>query len=403
MTRDHQISRRSMLLGGGMAAAGLLTGVAATSAHAAPLGGAAMGAAKKKAKKKGAAALPLWEQAASRGLVYGSSTTTWQIDPDPDYAALFSQEAGIMFTEDDLLWWRLKPTPESELDFSHADRIIAFAENNNQHVFAAHLAWDEGFGEGWTDDDLWGMTEQEARDTLFPTIQAMVSRYQGRIKTWLVANEVTDPYDSDANMLRTNVPWYATIGPSYVAEAFHLAQAEDPGALLLINEFGFETGRQSFTPVDRRAAYLQAIDYLIGQGVPVQGVGIQAHLEAERFASRFDENAYRAFLDEIAARDLPIFITEMDVLDDGLRGDGIDPGVADVYAQYLAVALDEPAVKVVMNFGLSDRYTWLQEDRPRRDGTPRRPLPFDDALQPKLAYDAVSNALLNAPVRTPIW
>lgn len=218
-----------------------------------------------------------------------------------------------------------------------------------------------------------------------------------------MANEVTDPYDSDENMLRTNVPWYASIGPSYVAESFALAQQEDPDALLLINEFGFETGTQPFLAVDRRAAYLRAIDHLLGQGVPVQGVGIQAHLEARNFASRFDVAAYRVFLAEIAARGLPILITELDVFDDGLRGSGIDPGVADVYARYLDVALDEPAVKVVMNFGLSDRYTWLQEDRPRRDGTPRRPLPYDANLQPKLAYDAVSNALLNAPMRTPIW
>jgi endo-1,4-beta-xylanase len=50
-------------------------------------------------------------------------------------------------------------------------------------------------------------------------------------------------------------------------------------------------------------------------------------------------------------------ITEMDVLDDGLRRDiaGRDAGVADVYARYLSVALDEPAVKVLVTFGLSDR------------------------------------------------
>lgn len=119
----------------------------------------------------------------SRGIVYGSSTTTWQIEPDPDYSALFQREAGILFTEDDLLWWRLKPTPDSPLDFTYADRILAFAEANGQHVCAAHLAWDEGFGEGWTEDALWGMTEQQARDQLFPTIAAQVSRYRGRIKT----------------------------------------------------------------------------------------------------------------------------------------------------------------------------------------------------------------------------
>jgi endo-1,4-beta-xylanase len=73
-----------------------------------------------------------------------------------------------------------------------------------------------------------------------------------------------------------------------------------------------------------------------------------------------------------------------------------------VYTRFLSVALQEPAVKIVNNFGLSDRYTWLQEDYPRRDGAARRPLPFDENLQPKPAYNAILQAFQNAPSRTPI-
>ena len=67
------------------------------------------------------------------------------------------------------------------------------------------------------------------------------------------------------------------------------------------------------------------------------------------------------------------------------------------------MALDEQAVKVVMTFGLSDRYTWLQEDDSRADGAPRLPLPFDADLQPKPAYDAFSQAFANAPSRPVLW
>ena len=338
----------------------------------------------------------------AKGIVYGSSTATWQVGPDPDYSQLFQREAGILFTEDDLLWYRLKPTPSSALDFSFGDQIIGYAETNQQHVFGAHLAWDEGFGDGWTDNDLWGMTQQQARDVLFGTIQAEVQRYRGRVKAWSVANEVTDPMTSDPNGLRDDVPWYQTIGPSYVAEAFQLVHAQDPAAVLVLNEFGFETGQSAAA---RRATVLQVIDFLLGQGVPVHALGIQAHLTYRNFARQFNTTAYRAFLADVAARGLTIMITEMDVLDDGLKADITtrDAGVADVYRRYLDVALDEPAVKVLMTFGLSDRYTWLQEDFPRRDGAPRRPLPFDANLQPKPAYDALSQAFANAPSRPAIW
>jgi endo-1,4-beta-xylanase len=389
---DGRMTRRSVIVGGGAAFATLLSGGVAGAART--LGRAGTGGA------VAAVGTPLWQQAYAKGIVYGSSTATWQFEPDPDYSALFQREAGMLFTEDDLLWYRLKPSPSSELDFSFGDRIVAYAEGNGQHVFGAHLVWDEGFGEGWTFDDLWGMTEQQARDTLYPTVDAEVSRYAGRIKAWVCANEVTDE-----GGIRVDVPWYETIGPEYIAETFQVAHAADPGTMLVINEFGFEQG-SGRTPALRREGFLQVIDMLLGQGVPVHAAGIQAHLTYRNFARQFNETACRAFLAELAARDLPIMITEMDVLDDGLSGRDIaarDAGVADVYRRYLDVALDEPAVKVFLTFGLSDRYTWLQEDRPRRDGFARRPLPFDENLQPKPAYDAIVQAFANAPARTPLW
>jgi endo-1,4-beta-xylanase len=230
-----------------------------------------------------------------------------------------------------------------------------------------------------------------------------VRRYRGRVDAWIVANEVTSP--EGVRGLRTDVPWYATIGPSYVPEAFHIAHEQDPRALLVLNEFGFETVNEfGDQPGPRRRATLQVLDRLLARDVPVHALGIQAHLLADRFAERFHP-AYRRFLDEVADRGLKILITEMDVLDDGLPADITvrDRGVADVYRRYLDVALDHPAVKALITFGLSDRYTWLQEDFPREDGAPRRPLPFDEDLQPKPAYRALANSLREAPWRRPLW
>jgi endo-1,4-beta-xylanase len=139
--------------------------------------------------------------------------------------------------------------------------------------------------------------------------------------------------------------------------------------------------------------------------VPVQALGVQAHLHAGGFADAFDATAYRAFLGEVASRGLAIVITEMDVLDDGLPKDVLerDRAVADVYRRYLDAALEEPAVGSLMTFGLSDRYTWLEEDYPREDGAPLRPLPFDDDLEPKPAYRTLANALEEAPPRNALW
>jgi endo-1,4-beta-xylanase len=383
------LGRRSLLLGGAGAALGV---------------GLANPAAADTAKIPGTGRPPLWKQAERAGLVFGSSIATWQLDHS--YRRLHAREAGLLFTEDDLLWYQLKPSPDAELNFEPGDRIIRFAERHDQLTLGAHLVWDEGFGEGWSDDDLWGLSKKDAQKLLYGVIRKEVRHYKGRMNAWIVANEVTDPEERDRFGFRTNVPWYNTIGPGYIGQCFRIAEEEDPKALRIINEFGFETTNEfGDRPEARRASFLRAIDRLLARDVPIQAAGIQAHLLADRFHGRFHEKGYRAFLRDLADRGLRILITEMDVLDEGLpKAMGPrDKMVADVYRHYLDVALDEPAVKAVIAFGLSDRYTWLDEDMPREDGTHRRPLAFNRSMRAKPAYHAISHALRHAPLRKQLW
>src|SRR5215212_7885248 len=116
------LGRRSLLLGGGAGALGAavgLTPLEAAMAHTRP----------------GVDVPALWRAAARRGILYGSSIATWQIQDDatgditdPGYAKLHSRHAALLAPEDDLLWYRIRPTPHSDLDFTHPDRIYAFAE-----------------------------------------------------------------------------------------------------------------------------------------------------------------------------------------------------------------------------------------------------------------------------------
>jgi endo-1,4-beta-xylanase len=384
-----EIGRRSMLLGAaGAAAAGVV--------------GAVPGLASADVAKA-AGRPPLWMQAERAGIVFGSSIATWQFDSQ--YKKLYAHEAGLLWPEDDLLWYRLKPTPHSKLDFSFGDHVFRFARHHHQLRVGNFLVWDQGFGSGWQDSDVWDISKKRAKKLLFGTARRMVDHYKGTLKAWMVANEVTDP-EGDKHGIRTNVPWYNTIGPRYINHVFHIAQEHDPKALRVINEFGFETVNQyGDTAEARRRAFLKAIDHLMGQGAPIQAVGIQGHLLADDFHNRFHEHAYRQFLRELRDRDLKILITEMDVLDDGLpKAPKIrDQKVADVYRHFLDVALDETAVKVVITFGLTDRYTWLDEDYPRDDGAHRRPLAFDRNMHAKPAYFAISHAFRHAPRRNLLW
>jgi endo-1,4-beta-xylanase len=271
-------------------------------------------------------------------------------------------------------------------------------------VFGAHLVWDEGFGEGWGEDEMFNLSKAEAEEILYGTIEATVTKYKGRIAGWIVVNE---GISNEGNKgMRTDYPWYQTIGREYMAESFRLVRSLDPDAVLVLNEFGFETTNEfGDKPGPRRKAALQVIDELRKQDVPLDAFGIQAHLLADHFEQRFNRKAYRRFLAELADRGLDILITEMDVLDDGLpKNRKIRAhGVGECYKRYLDVTLREPAVKSVMTFGLSDRYTWLQEDLPRDDGAQRLALPYNTNLKKQPAFNQLHRELRTARRRKALW
>ncbi len=91
---------------------------------------------------------------------------------------------------------------------------------------------------------------------------------------------------------------------------------------------------------------------------------------------------------------LQVFVTELDINDQGLPGpvSERDPAVARVYLEYLNLMLAEPNVRAVLTWGITDRYTWLTHEKPRADGKPQRPLPFDAELHPKPAFFAMRQA-----------
>jgi endo-1,4-beta-xylanase len=398
---EQGVSRRNVLLAGGAGAAGAAMGLI-------PFGIAEAAGAR---SRLGVNVPALWRAAASRGILYGSSIATWQIEDDktgkisdPGYAELHPHHAAMLFTEDDLLWWRIKPRPHSFLDFTHPDRIYAFAEKSRQLVYGGPgLVWDDGFGDGWKDKDLWDISEKRARHILYDTLREVMQRYSGRTAVWAVVNEaIVNGTDKGRGGLRTDVPWFRTIGPGYVAEAFHEARQADPHGLLLLNDFGYETVSQyGDRPIDKMRATLQVIDKLQKDNVPLDAFGIQAHLLADHFAERFHPRQYQNFIRELGQRGLMVLITEMDVLDDGLPKAAAprDAMIADVYRRYLGAALESHFVKALISFGLTDRYTWLDEDLPRDDGTHRRPLAFSRQLRAKPAYHAIHRKLAEAPVR----
>ena len=107
----------------------------------------------------------------------------------------------------------------------------------------------------------------------------------------------------------------------------------------------------------------------------------------------------RLFIREAKTLGLEVYITEFDVntrlLDGGPEAQ--DAAVAGVYRDYLGLVLPEPNVAAAILWGISDAYTWLNSSHgdwsKRKDGSPQRPLPFDDKFNPTPAFVAARNAI----------
>jgi endo-1,4-beta-xylanase len=204
--------------------------------------------------------------------------------------------------------------------------------------------------------------------------------------------------------LRTGV-FLEMFGPEYLDLAYRVARETDPNARLVVNDYDIELDAPEQEA--RRVALLRLVEQMRRSGTPVDAVGIQAHLSCTG-GPPFSATRLRRFLADLAALGMTIQLTELDVTDEGAPADQAvrDRLVADTYSRFLDAALDEPAVKMVVSWGLSDRHSWIvrhetHQSKWREDGLSSRPLPFDADLQPKPACEAIAQAFAHAPLRTP--
>ncbi len=332
-----------------------------------------------------AAEIPkLREIALSKSLFFGSAVSYSQLQR-PDFTALLLEQCSILVPENEMKWSATQPAPD-RFDFTKADFFMDFAESNHLLARGHNLCWHQ-YNPAWLDSVL---TSQNAATIFTNHIRTVVSRYKGRIHSWDVVNEAIRPEHKNHNNLTTSI-WLTNIGEDYLDLAYRTAADADPNALLTYNDFDIET--DSPAQQVKREAILAMLRRLLKKGTPIHALGVQAHLHAFQGASTF--NGFNKFLKEIEKLNLQAYVTELDVDDSLLPADipERDRLVAEFYKSFLDNILRHSSVKAILTWGLSDRDSWLQNFRPRKDALPQRPLPFDAQLDPKPAFFALRDSL----------
>ncbi|MFK7817660.1 MAG: endo-1,4-beta-xylanase [Planctomycetaceae bacterium] len=198
-------------------------------------------------------------------------------------------------------------------------RVVDWSLDRGKRVHGHVLLYPLSAKERWGNTPDW-LVQQRVEQS----IDAFASVRAGKVWCWDVANEVMgDDGDlMDGLGLRTHWEgdtskpvreYYAFGGNSwYVEQAFHRARAQDPNAVLLLNEYG--VGVQN--PKSDR--YYNYVKYLVeNTDTPIDGVGFQMH-----WTDGFDANgagyipsasAMSSNMKRFVDLGLKVYVTELDV------------------------------------------------------------------------------------------
>lgn len=196
---------------------------------------------------------------------------------------------------------------------------------------------------------------------------------QGKIAAWDVVNEA---FNEDGTYRSTL--WYNGLGADYIANALTWARAADPAAKLYINDYNVEGVNAKST------ALYNLVKSLKERGVPIDGVGLQAHLVLGQVPSTLQQNIQR-----FADLGVDVAITELDIR----MALPSDSGkLAQQKADYTAVTAACVAVTRCVNltvWGFTDSDSWVESTFPGQGAA----TPYDANYAPKPAYYGIAEAL----------
>jgi endo-1,4-beta-xylanase len=375
------VRRPHTLIAAALAATSLA--VLPSTAFAAPASPADPHASQHSAAIKKNTLRSLAEQA---GIKFGVAVNTDALASDTKYRKIVATQFSSVTPENVMKWEAVEPT-RGVYDYAAADALVAFAQANGQVVRGHTLVWHNQLPTWLTTGDF---TAAELRDILRAHILEEAGHFRGDIQQWDVLNEA---WNDDGTFRQTI--WYNAYqeltgdGSDYIADVFRWAHEADPDALLFYNDYNLE-----FTGPKSNAVYT-FLQGLVADGVPIDGVGFQGHLDTQ-----YGFPDVQANLQRFADLGLEVAITEADVRtfvkqkpDGTYTNRPLNPGDAQKQVDYwvgmLEACLAVDACNSFTVWGVSDAYSWI----PGVFTGEGAGLLFDMHSNPKLQYDALRRVL----------
>jgi endo-1,4-beta-xylanase len=173
------------------------------------------------------------------------------------------------------------------------------------------------------------------RRAVFDHIRSMAKAMAGRADQWDVMNE---PFDNHDLM--------DIFGDRVMVDFYNAAREADPKAELFINDYAILSGGGGDSP--HRRHYEKTIQYLLEQGAPLDGIGMQGHFGNDLTGP----DDLLKLLDRYAHYGKKIMVTEFDIdVDDGVLA-------ADYLRDLLTVLYSHPDVEGFVMWGFWDGAHW---------------------------------------------
>ena len=289
------------------------------------------------------------------------------------YNGLVTKEFNSVTAENAMKFGALHPS-ENTYNWVDADYIVSYAISNNKRIHGHTLNWYKSLPSWVTafsgDSIAW-------ESLLKSHIQNVVAHFKGKVASWDVVNEY---FNSDGTV--RNSIWVTKLGQDYIARCFQYAHQADPDALLFYNDFGQES-----SPA-KRNAISNLINSFQTRGIPIQGIGMQFHINFNQ-----PEATIMAAINFAKGTGLKVHISELDIAVNVAKIQGLvfTSAMASQQAEmYRSVVKAYNSIPKSQQFGITtwnvgDADSWI----PAFQGAPDWPLPFDINYIRKPAYKAI--------------
>lgn len=299
----------------------------------------------------------------------GAALNTSQIfEKDTAAVKVVKQHFNSIVAENCMKSMNIQPK-EGEFTFEQADAFVDFGMENDMYIVGHCLIWHSQAPRWFFSDEEGNDVSREVLIERMKThISALVGRYKGKVDAWDVVNEA---FEDDGSWRKTK--FLEIIGEDFIKIAFQFAHEADPEVELMYNDY-------SMYNEGRRNAVVELIHSLQADGIPIHGIGMQAHYgldnnlpldRIEKSILAFAETGVDVHFTELDISVLPSpwgsgaeistkfdYEQRMNPYPDGMT-DSINAVFNDAYLGLFKLLLKhEDKVKRVTTWGVADHHSW---------------------------------------------